>query len=94
MVRQTETAGLRAAGGKKAGPFSRALTEMYTKATLVGGTWFFSVLMRTHLFIQLFVIVDMDPLEAEDSQIGVYLMCIIEQPHSSDNSRVNIAIAV
>jgi len=35
VVRQTEKASLRAAEGKKSGPFTRALTELYTKSTLI-----------------------------------------------------------
>ncbi|KAK9468902.1 muts domain V-domain-containing protein [Lipomyces arxii] len=35
LVRQTETAALKAAGANKAGPFARELTEVYTKGTFV-----------------------------------------------------------
>ena len=36
VVKQTETAALKAASDKKAGPFSRELTSLYTRATLLG----------------------------------------------------------
>ena len=36
MVQQTETAALKAAGANKSAPFTRQLTAMYTKATLIG----------------------------------------------------------
>lgn len=35
VVRQTETAALKKAGSNKAGPFTRELTEIYTKSTLI-----------------------------------------------------------
>lgn len=35
IVRQTETAALKAAGAQKGGPFERRLTAMYTKGTFV-----------------------------------------------------------
>ena len=36
VVKQTETAALKAASDKKAGPFSWELTSLYTRATLLG----------------------------------------------------------
>jgi DNA mismatch repair protein MSH3 len=36
VIRQTETAAVKAASGKKAGPFERHLEGLYTKATMVG----------------------------------------------------------
>lgn len=36
MVKQTETAALKAAVGNKAAPFSRELTALYTRSTLIG----------------------------------------------------------
>ena len=36
VVKQTETAALKAASDKKSGPFSRELTALYTKTTLLG----------------------------------------------------------
>lgn len=36
MVRQTETAAIKAAGDSKSTPFERKLTGLYTKATLIG----------------------------------------------------------
>jgi DNA mismatch repair protein MSH3 len=36
VVRQTETAALKAAGSQKSGPFERRLVGLYTKGTLVG----------------------------------------------------------
>ena len=36
VVKQTETAALKAASDKKAGPFSRELTALYTRTTLLG----------------------------------------------------------
>lgn len=36
MVKQTETAALKAAGGNKTAPFGRKLTALYTRSTLIG----------------------------------------------------------
>ncbi len=36
VVKQTETAALKAASDKKSGPFSRELTALYTQSTLLG----------------------------------------------------------
>ncbi|XP_077988845.1 DNA mismatch repair protein Msh3-like [Glandiceps talaboti] len=36
VVKQTETAALKAAGDNKSGPFTRKLTALYTKSTLIG----------------------------------------------------------
>ncbi|XP_071104806.1 DNA mismatch repair protein Msh3-like [Haliotis cracherodii] len=36
VVKQTETAALKAAGSNKAGPFGRKLSALYTKSTLIG----------------------------------------------------------
>lgn len=36
VVKQTETAALKACGENKSGPFTRQLTAMYTKSTLFG----------------------------------------------------------
>lgn len=36
VVKQTETAALKAASEKKSGPFSRELTALYTRTTLLG----------------------------------------------------------
>ena len=36
VVKQTETAALKAASDKKSGPFSRELTALYTRTTLLG----------------------------------------------------------
>jgi len=36
VVRQTETAALKAAGSNKNAPFTRKLTQLYTQATLIG----------------------------------------------------------
>ena len=36
VVKQTETAALKAASDKKSGPFSRELTGLYTRTTLLG----------------------------------------------------------
>ena len=35
-MKQTETAALKAAGSNRSAPFTRQLTAMYTKATLIG----------------------------------------------------------
>ena len=36
VVKQTETAALKAAGDNKGGPFTRELSALYTKSTLIG----------------------------------------------------------
>lgn len=36
VVKQMETAALKAASDKKSGPFTRELTALYTKTTLIG----------------------------------------------------------
>ena len=36
VVKQTETAALKAASSKRTGPFTRELTALYTRATLLG----------------------------------------------------------
>lgn len=36
MVKQTETAALKAAGSNKSAPFERQLSAMYTRSTLIG----------------------------------------------------------
>ena len=36
VVKQTETAALKAASDKKSGPFTRKLTALYTRTTLLG----------------------------------------------------------
>lgn len=36
VVKQTETVHLKAAGSNKSGPFTRELTALYTKSTLIG----------------------------------------------------------
>lgn len=36
MVKQTETAALKAAGANKTAPFGRKLTALYTRSTLIG----------------------------------------------------------
>ena len=43
VVKQTETAHLKAAGDNKAGPFERKLTSLYTKSTLIGEDILFCV---------------------------------------------------
>jgi DNA mismatch repair protein MSH3 len=35
LVKQTETAAIKAAGASKSGPFARELTAIYTKATYI-----------------------------------------------------------
>lgn len=36
IIRQTETAALKAIGGNKGKPMTRALTQIYSKGTLIG----------------------------------------------------------
>ena len=36
VVKQMETAALKAASDNKSGPFTRELTELYTRSTLIG----------------------------------------------------------
>ena len=45
-MKQTETAALKAAGDNRSGPFTRKLSALYTKSTLIGEDIFFLKLAK------------------------------------------------
>ncbi|XP_005090364.1 DNA mismatch repair protein Msh3 [Aplysia californica] len=77
VVKQTETAHLKAAGDNKSGPFSRKLSALYTKSTLIGEdvdsasgeSDLSSTLPESH-----------------------YLMCIYEQPQETAIKTVHVGL--
>ena len=63
VVKQMETAALKAASDRKSGPFSRELTSLYTRTTLLGP----DVEGGRHL-----------PGSLQEEEEGLYLMCLCE----------------
>jgi DNA mismatch repair protein MSH3 len=49
IVKQTETAALKAASSSNSKPFERKLTELYTKSTMIDGNPFFSILIKSNI---------------------------------------------
>ena len=75
VVKQMETAALKAASDKKSGPFSRQLTGLYTRTTLLGP----DVEPKRPLYAHGGESVRRDDgLEEEEEDEGLYLMCLCE----------------
>ena len=102
VVKQVETAALKAAGDNKSAPFSRRLTAMYTKSTLIGeGLATFQRSIYTEAFGILFLHmirslwIDVDPVFSasgpESTNAGVsentYLMCVFERPEQTKKGK-------
>lgn len=55
LVKQTETAAIKAAGATKSGPFARQLSAIYTKATYIPeGEWPSQVFFFLFIYFNLF----------------------------------------
>ena len=104
VVKQTETAALKAASEKKSGPFSRELTALYTRTTLLGpdvkppggrgggqGKWGVEAGGGSG---------GGSVGEVEEEEEGLWMMCVCEQPgkakikKSDKTSRVTIGFLV
>ncbi|KAB7498210.1 DNA mismatch repair protein Msh3 [Armadillidium nasatum] len=87
VVKQTETAALKAIGSNKTAPFSRELTALYTKATLIGedvnsvGTEDLSDVSE-QTTSSLMVLTETKPESDKDNKIGIVLVSI--QPTTGD----------
>ncbi|XP_066459044.1 DNA mismatch repair protein Msh3 [Eleutherodactylus coqui] len=79
VVKQTETAALKAAGENKNSLFTRRLAALYTKSTLIGED------------VSPLISID-DPLEVETVTTDTpssYLLCISEMPEKSNTKKVD-----
>ena len=86
VVKQMETAALKAASDKKSGPFSRQLTGLYTRTTLLGP----DVEPRKPLYAYGGPSVGRDDSfgEAEEEEEeGLYLMCLCEGRRTERGSK-------
>ncbi|RXG51223.1 DNA mismatch repair protein Msh3 [Armadillidium vulgare] len=87
VVKQTETAALKAIGSNKTAPFSRELTALYTKATLIGedvnsvGTEDLGDVSE-QTTSSLMVLTETKPESDKDNKIGIVLVSI--QPTTGD----------
>ncbi|XP_038661311.1 DNA mismatch repair protein Msh3 isoform X1 [Scyliorhinus canicula] len=85
VVKQTETAALKAAGENKGNLFTRKLTALYTKSTLIGED------------INPLLNLDSDSVEAGDvpSELpNSYLMCICEKIHKKKDKEQGVQIGL
>ena len=91
MVKQTETAAIKASGSNKSGLFSRQLTGLYTRSTLIGNDrqegrgW---LLIHTYLG---------EDVEEPSEEGGAFLMCVSElltRKKRRDKKEVTIGILV
>ncbi|XP_060233754.1 DNA mismatch repair protein Msh3 isoform X1 [Meriones unguiculatus] len=85
VVKQTETAALKAIGDNKSSVFSRKLTALYTKSTLIGED--------VNPVIRLHDCVNIDEVMADTSTN--YLLCIYEEKENiKDKKKGNISIGI
>uniref|UniRef100_G1NWJ2 DNA mismatch repair protein n=1 Tax=Myotis lucifugus TaxID=59463 RepID=G1NWJ2_MYOLU len=85
VVKQTETAALKAIGDNKSSVFSRKLTALYTKSTLIGED--------VNPLVQLDDAIDIDELMTDTSTS--YLLCICENKDNvKDKKKGNIFIGI
>nr|XP_006004451.2 PREDICTED: DNA mismatch repair protein Msh3 isoform X1 [Latimeria chalumnae] len=83
VVKQTETAALKAAGDNKSAPFTRKLTAIYTKSTLIGED--VNPLLKLD-----------DSVDVEDTTFEVpnnYLLCIYES-HRKEKKKQEVTIGL
>ncbi|CAO2593009.1 DNA mismatch repair protein Msh3, partial [Lemmus lemmus] len=85
VVKQTETAALKAIGDNKSSVFSRKLTALYTKSTLIGED--------VNPLIRLDESVNIDEVMADTSTS--YLLCVYEEQESTkDKKKGNVSIGI
>ncbi|KAL7753455.1 Mismatch repair protein msh3 [Sorochytrium milnesiophthora] len=94
VVRQTETAALKAAGDNKSGPFARQLTNVYTAATLIDILFVHYSSSPIHI---LSYGLDCISHEEEDDAAGAelvsnHLVCVRERPNDDFGDSVEISI--
>ncbi|NXN16121.1 MSH3 protein, partial [Indicator maculatus] len=91
VVKQMETAALKAAGENKSSVFSRKLTALYTKSTLIGE----DILFREIWFHTL---IFGEPVDVEEATTDVpdnYLLCICENGENlKDRKKGDILIGI
>ncbi|NXE83267.1 MSH3 protein, partial [Cochlearius cochlearius] len=93
VIKQMETAALKAAGENKSSLFSRKLTALYTKSTLIGE----DILFKQYLFQTLIFALD-DSVDVEEVTTDVpdsYLLCICENGENlKDRKKGDIVIGI
>ena len=87
VVKQTETAALKAASEKKSGPFTRELTALYTRTTLLGPDVRSPSGQATERLME------------EEEEEGLWMMCVCEDvkvkgKHGGKNAPTTIGFLV
>ena len=89
VVKQTETAALKAASEKKSGPFSRELTALYTRTTLLGP----DVKPPSGRDRDSGDSLERGRYYDEEEEEGLWMMCVCEKsPTTIENRKTNITV--
>ncbi|KAL8616653.1 hypothetical protein ACOMHN_031635 [Nucella lapillus] len=90
VVKQTETAALKAAGDNRSAPFTRELTALYTKSTLIGE----DILSFEPLGYPLSGTADCDGEQTTATTVrpNSYLMCLYDFPSDSSSKQQQIGM--
>ncbi|NXD83542.1 MSH3 protein, partial [Halcyon senegalensis] len=90
VVKQMETAALKAAGENKSSLFSRKLTALYTKSTLIGED-----ILRSEIWFQILLGDSVDVEEVTTDVPDNYLLCICENGENlKDRKKGDIVIGI
>jgi DNA mismatch repair ATPase MutS len=89
IVRQTETAALKAASENRSKPFSRALSEVYTRGTLVGDAFDDNEIQastQVNMPSDGFIVCILESQEANNAVSFAFLVCVdfASQLHSQE----------
>ncbi|KAK7482631.1 hypothetical protein BaRGS_00026130 [Batillaria attramentaria] len=82
VVKQTETAALKAAGDNRSAPFTRRLSALYTKSTLIG----------EDILLERSIASEGDTSSTAGLRPNSYLMCIYDFPVESSSKQQQIGI--
>lgn len=105
-MKQTETAALKAAGDNRSAPFTRELSALYTKSTLIGEGKCIVFQQMSDLYLSnadkiTYPFPDVDPVSCEEGDgsngqsVNTYLMCVHEVPKVNGHSKkLTIAVVV
>ncbi|NXV74900.1 MSH3 protein, partial [Atlantisia rogersi] len=90
VIKQMETAALKAAGENKSSLFSRKLTALYTKSTLIGEDILFKYICFQALIFAIWEAILDDSVDVEEVTTDVpdnYLLCICENGGNLKDSK-------
>ena len=81
VVKQTETAALKAVGSNKSNLFDRKLVGLYTKSTLIGVGLSFGKSIYSVIFIAVSSDSGLSSAQTDEmGPIGGFLVCVVDEP--------------